>query len=380
MKSLVPAVTIQEINPHPNADRLEIAKVLGYQVIVGKGQFQEGQRVYYIPEQCVLPEAMIEYMGLTGKLYGSSKNRVKIVKLRGEISQGLILAPTYIKHLMDNTPELNSEIIQDLRDCAENNCYAERLGIKKFERKAPTTLLGKNTKTVGNARTISFDVEHLKRNLDAFKEGELVEVTEKIHGTFACFGYLAEQNAHPDFGRKLIFSKGLGKRKIAIDPDAEDNLYAKVARDLKLFDHTTTASLMNLPLLHWAAIERDRDLLVMGEIYGRGVQKKLYYSEEKEFRIFDVCEVTPDGFIFWWSREGVKSLADWLDLEIPTVLYKGPYSKGKIDELTDGLETISGEGRHIREGVVVRSTNGRRRVMKNISEAYLLRKNGSEHN
>ena len=80
------------IEPHPNADALELARVGDYRAVVKKGEFHSGDLVAYIPEGAVLPPELIEHMGLTGRLAGKDANRVKAVRLRGALSQGLCLA------------------------------------------------------------------------------------------------------------------------------------------------------------------------------------------------------------------------------------------------------------------------------------------------
>ena len=60
------AVTTQRITsitPHPNADRLEIAHVLGYQCVVRKGLFSTGDLVVYIPERSLVPLPVQEVVG-----------------------------------------------------------------------------------------------------------------------------------------------------------------------------------------------------------------------------------------------------------------------------------------------------------------------------
>ena len=78
------------IEPHDNADALEIARVGDYRSIVRKGQFTTGELVAYIPEQSVLPGEVLDELGLRGKLAGKEGNRVKAIKLRGVLSQGLV--------------------------------------------------------------------------------------------------------------------------------------------------------------------------------------------------------------------------------------------------------------------------------------------------
>ena len=84
---------IGEIKNHPNADRLEIAKLQGvnFSFIIPKGQYQVGQYILYFPLDAILPLNTAKAVGLEGKLAGKNKDRIKSVRLRGEISQGVAL-------------------------------------------------------------------------------------------------------------------------------------------------------------------------------------------------------------------------------------------------------------------------------------------------
>ena len=78
---------IKNIRRHPNADKLELANVLGYQVVIQIDKFNEGQKIVYIKSDSVLPKdqewaaAFLQY----------APNRVKAIKLRGEWSEGLVI-------------------------------------------------------------------------------------------------------------------------------------------------------------------------------------------------------------------------------------------------------------------------------------------------
>lgn len=87
--------TIASIYPHQNADRLEMATLIGkdYDFVVGKGQFQAGDVVIYFPVDSVLPAWVLGILDLTGKLSGREQNRVRTIKLRGNISQGVVAEP-----------------------------------------------------------------------------------------------------------------------------------------------------------------------------------------------------------------------------------------------------------------------------------------------
>ncbi len=90
MSSLSCDVVKLDIEPHPDADALDLARIGDYRAVVAKGMFKSGDMAVYIPEASVLPGPVIEKLGLVGRLAGSNKNRVKAIKLRGVLSQGLV--------------------------------------------------------------------------------------------------------------------------------------------------------------------------------------------------------------------------------------------------------------------------------------------------
>ena len=102
MSSFEVAARSITLEPHPNADSIELAKIDGteYTSIVRKdAQLHTGDVVLYIPEQAIVPPAILQSMGMwdyeknKGTLAGSQGNRVKAVRLRGVFSQGLIYVP-----------------------------------------------------------------------------------------------------------------------------------------------------------------------------------------------------------------------------------------------------------------------------------------------
>lgn len=139
-----------QIEPHPNADAIEIAKVGDFQSIVKKGQFNDGDLAVYIPEQAVVPEWLLKEMGMwdeakqKGGLSGSMGNRVKAIKLRGVLSQGLMLQ-------MDQGNESTGPfVVAPTEDgigaaayVGEGGDVAEFLGIVKYEPALPSHMRGK---------------------------------------------------------------------------------------------------------------------------------------------------------------------------------------------------------------------------------------------
>lgn len=344
------------IHDHPNADALELAQVGLYRAVVAKGAYRSGETALYIPEQSVLPAALIEELGLTGRLAGKSRDRVKAVRLRGEISQGLVCRPAALAGT-------------DLAAAAvEGTDFAESLGITKWVPPIPPRMNG----DVHSAPELLpwVDIENLHRYPQIFEPGEEVVLTEKLHGTACLVTYLADEE------RVFVSSKGFGAKGLALKEDPR-NLYWRAVTG-----HGVPAVAARI-----AAKLGARRVGVFGEVYGAGVQDLAYgadgRSERLGFAAFDVS-VEVDGLVRWLdAAEFAELLAD----ELPMVprLYEGPYDVAKVLELASGRETVSGKQLHLREGVVIRPAverhsfvTGGRTVAKAVSPAYLTRKGGTE--
>ena len=119
---------------------------------------------------------------------------------------------------------------------------------------------------------------------------------------------------------------------------------------------------------------------VLGETFGPGVQD-LHYGSTVRFRIFAACTGYRGDHRFFGADE-LRSLAADLGAEMVPVLYRGPFSWEALEEHTSGKTAM--DARNIREGLVVTPVVERddmrlgRVALKSVSEAYLLRKGGTE--
>lgn len=357
-----------KIEEHPNADALELAVVGDYRSIVRKGQFKTGDYGVYIPEAAVLPDWLIEKLGLVGKLAGKQKNRVKAIKLRSVLSQGLIYPVLYNDDLGKLYIELDPEMIggNPIRYVAEGLDVQDDLEVTKYEPPIPTHMAGE----VYNAHgyTLGYDIENIKKYPDVFNENDLVYVTEKLHGTWCCFGW------HPDAPALIVTSKGLSGRGLAFKHNEanENNLY------IRAYHHSHIGGV--------SVLDRIRELLVpglpvylLGEVFGPGVQDLHYGLSGVDFRAFDIYVGTPGQGRYLSGNEFMEVCRSAAVQTVP-VLGIGAYDRDEILSLTDGKDNITQS--HIREGIVIRELvdTGKgphpeigRRILKSVSEAYLLR-------
>jgi RNA ligase (TIGR02306 family) len=188
MSTLRVTAEVLTVHEHPNADALELAQVGLYRAVVAKGAYRTGETAVYIPEQSVLPADLIEELGLTGRLAGSNADRVRAVRLRGELSQGIVCRP---KALAD---------VDLARAALDGTDFAERLGIVKWVPPIPPTMNG----DVESAPDLLpwVDIENIQRFPGIFEPGEAVVLTEKLHGSACLLTYFTEN------GRVQVSSKG----------------------------------------------------------------------------------------------------------------------------------------------------------------------------
>ncbi|MDQ0953676.1 RNA ligase (TIGR02306 family) [Streptomyces phaeochromogenes] len=354
MSTLRVTAEVLTVHEHPNADALELAQVGLYRAVVAKGVYRTGETAVYIPEQSVLPEDLIEELGLTGRLAGSRSDRVKAVRLRGELSQGIVCRPKALAGV-------------DLaRAAADGTDFAERLGITKWVPPIPPTMDGEVESAPGLLPWV--DIENIQRYPDIFAPGEDVVLTEKLHGSACLLTYFAED------GRVQVSSKGFGAKYLALTEDPR-NLYWRAVHG-----HGVAAAAARLAERLGA-----RRVGVFGEVYGAGVQDLTYGADGRRetlgYAVFDVSAEI-DGEVRWLDA------TELLTGELPLVprLYEGPYDIGRVLEFASGRETVSGQGLHLREGVVIRPAieryspvTGGRAVAKAVSPAYLTRKGGTEY-
>lgn len=329
-----------EVVEHPDADSLEIVNVLGtgYQCVARKGEWLTGQTAMYIPEQAVLPDKLIQEMGLEGLLAGSQKNRVKAIRLRGILSQGLLYWPR------DWTRVPGAQ---------ESIDYAPSLGIVKYQPPIPMEMSGKVYECEGiHSYT---DIENIKNHPDIFEDGEQVVITEKIHGTCAIYMW--------DGAEMHVSSKGMASKGLAIE-ESEGNVYWRAAKQVGL-EETMNA------MAGW----RFSPFFIFGEVYG---VQDLHYGLQKGqvgLRVFDIME---NGI--YYNVLEFEACCELHQLATVPVLYRGPFSKEVVDSFTMG-ETQVGTDGSIREGIVIRPVVERfdmrlgRVILKSISPDYLTRKN-----
>lgn len=171
-----------KIEPHPNADAIEIAKIGDYRSIVRKGEVQDGQLVVYIPEAALVPKLVLQHIGMwdnennKGKCAGPTGQRVKAIRLRQVVSQGLIypVEPFVLSKgisngmvYFDHLENPHHHVVHEGQD------VAALLGITKYEPPIPVCMRGEVWNAFGEC--LNYDIENVKKTFNSYiKNDEFV--------------------------------------------------------------------------------------------------------------------------------------------------------------------------------------------------------------
>ena len=315
---------IDSVVAHPYADRLDIANVSGYNVVVQRGQFKAGDYCIYFPADTLIPETVGDSLGVTKYLkfatypgdVGPSACRVGAARLRGVPSYGFII-PTSCSLVGKDLSEVYQAVRYDPPPKVGNGDQVDER--PKFHRYT--------------------DIENVQRFPSLIPEGTKVVYTEKIHGANCRIGTID--------GEPVAGSHRTQRA------NTQNCIYwcgYKVCSDL----------IRDLG-------EDGLDVIIFGEIFGPGVQDLHYSQTEVTFRAFDISVNGKymDYMLF-------MNLCKVYGIPTVPVLEISDYSRARLEALTDGQSTLGG---NIREGVVVKALEEStpRQILKSVSVDYLSR-------
>lgn len=357
---------ILSIEPHPNADRLEIATVYGFQVIVKKDSHKVGDLMIYIPIDSILPKNLEDHIFPEDAKVKLTKSRVKQIRLRKIASQGMLISPEEIQAVYGFTPN------------EEEKDYKDVLMVKKYQPPAPKfqSAMGGGRKV----RALENPLFHKYNGLDnikwfptLFKDDEIVVMQEKIHGTNARAGKLP-------FVANTLWKKI--KKALRLVPAFE---FCYGSNNVQLQERSGYTGFYGEDIYGkvFQSIDAESKIkdgeTIFGEIYGAGIQKGYNYGckeGEHKFILFDVKVLDYEGNQRWLSPDDVKLFAQVRGFDVVPEVYRGPFSLALAKELTKG-DSILAPSQKVREGVVVKALHnysddrGNNKALKVISEAYL---------
>jgi RNA ligase (TIGR02306 family) len=346
MRKLASIKKINKLEPIEGADKIELAHIGGWKVVVAKNVGHKvGDLVVYCEVDSFLPlEPEFEFLRKSSykKLSdGIEGFRLKTIKLRGQISQGLII-PIRDAHeiIHRNSPNINIGLFEGLD-------VSEMLGIIKYEPPIPAQLAG-TVKGQFPHFIPKTDEERVQNLTEEYKEWEANSskyqfyITEKLDGSsFTCYYNNGEF--------------GVCSRNLELKEDI-NNTFWKTARELKL-EEKLNAYGVNIAL--------------QGELIGEGIQKNPYKLRGHTIKFFNIIDLDTREKITYDAFHNIIN-----DLQLDTV----PYIINPGTRLPNSIEDVllKAEGKSRlnpnteREGFVIRSKDNKI-SFKAISNKFLLK-------
>lgn len=309
---------ILKIEPIENADAIEKATVLGWSLVVKKGEFKVNDLCCYIEIDSMLPVAdWNEFLHSKAK---EDKIRIKTIRLRGQISQGLALPINILPDFLSTEAQKNEGSWR----ITEGLDVTELLEIEKYEPTIPAELQGE-IKGLFPSFLVKTDETRIQAEPQVLErcKGKEFYITEKIDGS--------SMTVYLNNGEFGVCSRNIDLK------ESDSNAFWRVATGFKL--KTTLEQL-------------DYNVAIQGELYGKGVQGNKYKLEDLQFRVFSIFDIDKYRFL---------DLAEFIHTSAILNLDTVPILKTKyiLDDTVDSLVELATDTSQLntkaqREGIVLR--------------------------
>ena len=314
MRSLVTIQKVKAISPIPDSDFLEIAHVMGWKCVIKKGEFKEGDfGVYYEVDSFLPVDERYEFLRATSYRENADNGigfRIRTIKLRGQLSQGLLLP-------LEKFPEL--------AECLEGSDVTEKLNVKKWyipETSNPGgTIIGERPHGIPASDEIR--LQSALELLDELK-GKPYYITTKMDGTSGIVYYINGKIGCCSRNKEIKDEEGA----LYWTPVYKYGLKEKFAK-------------------------LGRNLVLTGEIIGPGIQNNKLRLSEIEWNVFDVKDWDANKYLNY--DDAIKLCAE-LELKTVPLEERGEQFDYSMETLLEKAKGKYPSGLD-KEGIVVRYVN-----------------------
>lgn len=389
--------TLKGLRKHSNADRLQCVEVFGQNVIVDSS-YQEGQKVIFFPSDGQLSfeyatdNNLVRKKDENGNNIGgymdAEKRNVTAIRLRGEKSEGLVLPIETLAKYTD---------ISKLKDGDQITVLGGHEICKKYiprgKNRSRSNGNNSNKKNKFQKETVSYpffeehkDTAQLAYNMSAFKPGDTIYITRKLHGTSARTMKTVKITKKNNKLRKFLHMQPKVTREVSVvsgsrrvvlkdmtknDGYYSDNGFRKKYHDL-LKDKLPEGAEIFYEIVGYV----NETTPIMGSVSNKGVKEKEFIKKfgdtttfsygcepgENEMYVYRMTMTTADGTVVevpwetvevWCDKLGVKHVPD-----LEKFIFTTPEDlKERVNKYLDGMPADEIGKTHVAEGVVVRIDN-----------------------
>lgn len=266
MRKLASIKQIAEVRSIPDADKICAYRVDGWWVVDAVGKYQVGDLVVYCEVDSWIPNTIAPFLskGQEPREYeGVKGERLRTVRLRGQLSQGLLLPYSTLMSTYEG--EATST------DWFCNQDVTEELGILKYEAPIPAQLAGEVRGMFPGVipKTDQERIQNLVSELETWTNSNLSwEVTEKLDGSSMTV-YVHDED------------EGVCSRNLNLKESDTNSLW-KLARKYDMITKIRATG---------------RNLALQGEIIGEGIQGNPYKLKGQDFYLFDIYDIDQGNYL-----------------------------------------------------------------------------------
>ena len=346
MRKLATIRKIDDIQPIEGADAIDVAAIDGWKIVVKKGEFQVGDIVIYLEIDSWVPHEFAPFLskGKEPREYnGVRGERLRTIKLRGQVSQGLVLPVTLFHELPQQFVRLldggyvRFGDLEPVRLWEVGTDLTEILGIQKWEKPIPTQMQGQVKGSFPTSMIQKTDQERIQNTMrDIEARPDQYEVTMKLDGS-SCTLFRYEDELR-------VCSRNM---ELKIN---EDNAFVRIAKQYG-------------------------DCVVdgfafQGELMGPGIQGNREGFPELRFYVYDVFIIGEYRYMEAAKRRQLVEQVGMLHVPVLAECAERPESVDDALAYVDSLKSINHK---IAEGAVWKSTVDPGFSFKTISNKFLLK-------
>ena len=342
MRKLASIQTILDIQPIPDADKIEVATVQGWKIVIRKGEFKVGDPCVYFEIDSLIPRApWNDFLAdrLSEKKDQKAPIRLRTIKLRKQISQGLVMPLNILP--------------MDIGEIEEGQDLTEILNIEKYEVPIPACLSGQVRGDLPGIVPITDEtrIQSYPALIQEF-QGEEVYWTIKIDGTSGTFVNIGGD--HHVCSRKLSLL------------ETEGNTYWKMYHKYGLKEILNAAG----------------DIAIQGEVAGPSIQKNKLGLKDHELFVFNVLDLHDRKY---FNYANLVEFCKTYNLQMVPVAKVEVFNIQSVDEIVQLATEVRYPNGRLGEGYVIRPVVERyskalsgRASFKVINNKYLLDDGGGK--
>ena len=364
MRKLASIQKITKVSPIEGCDFIELATVLGWQVIIKKGELTEGGYCLFFEIDSFLPmEPRYEFLKKTTKFNGTEGYRIRTLKMKKVLSQGLALPLSMFPELTENIQEDLSETLGVIKYDLEQFCGVNNTSKSEKPGKFPSFI----------PKTDQPRIQNLPHLFTTNKEDTFEETLKLDGSSMTCY----KVSSNPTLLQKFLALFGIKAPTTKFGVCSRNVDLKRTANTVMTFDNGGKQSVYDQSDFWATALKLDLanrvpvGYAIQGELIGPKIQANHEKVTELQYYVFDVFNISEQCYLLPQER---RDFCRTLGIpHVPVMNVEATPLQLTLDQLLQHVDTESVNPKTVSEGRVYKSNTNPLLSFKVINNRYLLK-------